>query len=385
MSAGPAWPLLERSLLQPVPEARYSDRTPVFEPDENDPLLQAYLDAPHVDGAESALSHLVEHHVRPLLGSIVRQKASATSAASRHDVEELLAEGVAHMVARLMDLRSGANPEPILSLSGYVAVVAYNAWHRFLRARFPVRARLKNRLRYIASHHPQLALWNAAATATCGLRKWQGRTAAPAASERLRSTVSRPDVLEREVLMRTGHDRNEACVAAEVIRFAGGPIALDELVDAVGAALGIADVEDAVWSGDDEDDSTGVESLPDTAPSVLTALTEREELSRIWSEIQELPVRQRLALLLNLKDAEGRGVIGLLPLTGTASIRSIADALEMPHAELAALWKELPLEDAAIAARLGLTRQQVINLRKSARGRLARRMRPQTRATNVGS
>jgi len=35
----------------------------------------------------------------------------------------------------------------------------------------------------------------------------------------------------------------------------------------------------------------------------------------------------------------------------------------------------LPLEDAAIAERLGLTRQQVINLRKSARARLARRMR----------
>src|SRR5262245_18823700 len=222
MSAGPAWPLLERSLLQPVPEARYSDRTPVFDPDENDPLLQTYLDAPHADGAESALSHLVERHVRPLLGSIVRQKASATSAASRHDVEELLAEGVAHLLARLMDLRSGANPEPILSLSGYVAVVAYNAWHRFLRARFPVRARLKNRLRYIASHHPQLALWNAGATAICGLRKWQGRTTAPAASERLRSAVSRPDVLERGVVMRIGPDRDDEGVAADGVGWAGG-------------------------------------------------------------------------------------------------------------------------------------------------------------------
>ena len=31
---------------------------------------------------------------------------------------------------------------------------AYNGWHRFLRERFPVRARLKNRLRYLCGHHP---------------------------------------------------------------------------------------------------------------------------------------------------------------------------------------------------------------------------------------
>jgi hypothetical protein len=35
----------------------------------------------------------------------------------------------------------------------------------------------------------------------------------------------------------------------------------------------------------------------------------------------------------------------------------------------------LPLDDATIAGLLGLTRQQVINLRKSARERLARRLK----------
>jgi hypothetical protein len=38
------------------------------------------------------------------------------------------------------------------------------------------------------------------------------------------------------------------------------------------------------------------------------------------------------------------------------------------------LWKELPLDDLTIAGRLGATRQQVINLRKSARARLVRRL-----------
>jgi hypothetical protein len=41
---------------------------------------------------------------------------------------------------------------------------------------------------------------------------------------------------------------------------------------------------------------------------------------------------------------------------------------------MAAVWNELPLEDAVIAERLGATRQQVINLRKCARARLSRRL-----------
>ena len=36
--------------------------------------------------------------------------------------------------------------------------------------------------------------------------------------------------------------------------------------------------------------------------------------------------------------------------------------------------EQMPLDDLTIAARLGVTRQQVINLRKSARARLTRRM-----------
>jgi len=52
----------------------------------------------------------------------------------------------------------------------------------------------------------------------------------------------------------------------------------------------------------------------------------------------------------------------------------MAKALEMPVEQLAALWRDLPLDDRALAVRLNATRQQVINLRASARRRLARRM-----------
>jgi hypothetical protein len=47
----------------------------------------------------------------------------------------------------------------------------------------------------------------------------------------------------------------------------------------------------------------------------------------------------------------------------------------MTDEELTEIWNALPLDDVAIAAHLGVTRQQVINLRKSARERLVRRMK----------
>ena len=98
-------------------------------------------------------------------------------------------------------------------------------------------------------------------------------------------------------------------------------------------------------------------------------------LGKLWSEICELPENQRAALLLNLKDSQGGGGVSLFQMTRVAAVPQIAQALCIAPEELAHMWAELPLDDLTIANRLGVTRQQVINLRKSARERLARRMR----------
>jgi hypothetical protein len=65
----------------------------------------------------------------------------------------------------------------------------------------------------------------------------------------------------------------------------------------------------------------------------------------------------------------------MFPAAGVATIAQVAAVVEVPLDELAALWPDLPLDDNTIAARLGGTRQQIINLRKSARDRLARRLK----------
>jgi hypothetical protein len=104
---------------------------------------------------------------------------------------------------------------------------------------------------------------------------------------------------------------------------------------------------------ENDDDRSGSLSgrLADARSDFAGELEQRSYLGKLWSEICELPERQRAALLLNLKDSQGGGGILLFQLTGVASIRKIAQALSIAPAELATLWGDLPLDDLTIANR----------------------------------
>jgi hypothetical protein len=146
----------------------------------------------------------------------------------------------------------------------------------------------------------------------------------------------------------------------------------DELVSLVGEVWGV------------DDPPVAPERAAQELPSVDVDPVERMELKRwmteLWNQICDLPQPQRAALLLNLRSGADQSAVALLPLAGVATIRQVAEVLGVPPEEFAELWNRLPLDDFAIAERLGVTRQQVINLRKSARERLTRRMGGKYRA-----
>jgi len=153
---------------------------------------------------------------------------------------------------------------------------------------------------------------------------------------------------------------------------AGGPVRVAELATIVEDVFGVATAP-AANRGGDVDESEEVTAISQD-PSPAEAFEQRDYLERLWGQIGLLPRHQRVALLLNLRDAAGRGMIGLLPLVGLATPTEIATVLEMPPKRLEAIWEELPREDEWIAEELGVTRRQVINFRKCARERLWRRM-----------
>jgi RNA polymerase sigma factor (sigma-70 family) len=331
----------------------------------HDPLIADFVDAIDDAEADRRLSALIEDHARPLALTIATRKLRQYTAPylSVEDVEDVVSEALLVLIDRLKALRDASSP-PIERFLDYTAVVVHNACSHHLRRRHPERARLKNRLRYLLTSDSRFAVWQTADDDVCGLVAWRSSPLSSSAVEALRRMTETSD--PRLTLPRgIDCDKRELTVCVDrLLRALGGAVEIDQLVSAIAQANGV-DVRHG------QVDPVQIAVAPQTGEA---AIDRRRYAERLWAEVRELPVRQRVALLLNLRDAGGEGVLWVLPLTGVASLREIASALEIPADELAALWKNLPLDDGAIAGRLECTRQQVINLRMSARKRLANRL-----------
>ena len=124
----------------------------------------------------------------------------------------------------------------------------------------------------------------------------------------------------------------------------------------------------------DELERNPLEQIPDPASleeKTLTALYFEQFVKALWPEIRMLPLKQRWALLLHFEKDEVMAFVQ----QGCCSLRQFAEVLETSPEEFAQWFGQLPLPDATLAARLGLTGRQVINLRKCARERLSRRLK----------
>jgi hypothetical protein len=218
------------------------------------------------------------------------------------------------------------------------------------------------------SHDATVALWtNEASGLICGFAQWRDRGAA--SHQRLFEKIRQDPVewIQTVGLVSVGINRAQlSSLLNALFQLSGSPIKLDDLVNIV------ADICREKDQPDEPLDT--VMNLAAPTLDFETILEQQHMLALLWQEVCELPRRQRLALLLNFKDARGQDLVSLLPYTRTATIEQIAKAIDFPLVEFLRLWNKLPLDDATIAELLGATRQQVINLRKCARERLERRM-----------
>lgn len=326
--------------------------------------LAAFLDAESDEAAMAALSDIFDPATERLLADAVRRGLQGSARAAA-DAEDVISETRVRLIRRLWAIRS-EGAEPIDDFGAYVATTATRTCYAHLRARFPARTRFRNQVRYCVTHHSHTMLesiddaWYCRSTAT--------RAAATRGSTR--QFVDAPAAfLSSHRLDRSGP---LASLIAAVLSRLDEPIEFDRLVDALALALGVIEARPAVATS--EADAQALEQLADRAPDRLRQLSDREELGALWREVAALPVNQRTALLLNLRDPDGGAALHVLPATGVVSREELAALLEIDVAALDELWDGLPMDDLKIAARLGLTRQQVINLRKSARARLARRV-----------
>ena len=337
-----------------------------------DHLLLEFIEATDEDQADLWLVTLIDEHavpiVREILGSSLRFHLSNNRAASTQDANDLFNDIIANLLSRLRKIRCDRAQGAVTDFRGYIAATAYNACNLYLRQKYPRRARLKNRLRYLLSHDATFALWtNEASGLICGFAQWRERGAG--SPQRFFEKIRQDPVewIQTVGLASVGIDRAHlANLANALLQWCGSPVKLDDLVNIV------ADICHEKDQPDQSLDTVMQLAAPTLDFDIM--LEQQHVLALLWQEVCDLPYRQRLALLLNLKDARGQDLVTLLPYTRMATIEQIAAAIDFPLVEFLRLWNKLPLDDATIAGMLGATRQQVINLRKCARERLERRM-----------
>ncbi len=327
-----------------------------------DELLRLYLSEPFEENYARFLDLLIENYALPLIEKSLRTKfhesASKGFFVSAADFEDLSSESCLRLVEKLAAMRNEPDDKAIRNFNGYAATIAFNTWKEFLSDDAPNRKSLKNKIRYAIDHGEKFDVWREKTGIYCGLFAHKRRT----------KQISTGDL--------TIHVREEFTD----FRNAALPDLLFGILEKANSALKINELTTIVarlWAIEDLPDI----SLDDFRENGFSSKKYRRsdfemrfDLAQIWDEIRELPINQRVALLYNLRDEAGREMLLMFFNAKIATLREIAEAMNLSREECAKILPLLPFNDQTIAEKMSLTAKQVANLRKVARENLRRRL-----------
>lgn len=346
-----------------------------------DEKLWPFLLATDEAAEEMCIESLLTKQAEPVIRQIITYKLRAYSSRngpgySDHEADDLNSEVFVKLLDSLRLCKENPQEKGIANFRGYVATTAYNACAERLRRKRPQHYNLRSKLRRLLTTMPGLALWRDERDELVGgFAVWKEKGMRVSRNALYRQLCDDPQAFSHQAL--PGKDVMRMTLpdlVAAMLDWAGGPVELDDLMAASAALLGVREQQEQLDEKEGFDGSLTMQ-LADPKADVAGEVAKRIYLRQVWEEICQLPVPQRMALLLNLRDEGGGCITVLWDYTGVAPLYQIAEALELPPEEFCRIWGNLPLEDLKIAELLGISRQQVINLRKAARERLARRMK----------
>ncbi len=309
------------------------------------------------------IEKIVSANLRNLLGS-------PAHFSQLQDIPDVQQEIIIRLLTYFKSLRENVKASPIAKVEDYVAKVSFNCCYEYKQRKYPQRFRLKKKLQYLLTHHTSLGLWQDEAQIWfCGLKAWGGDLSHWQIQSYQRTGQLLSDHLPldlRHVPDPTLRRNSAGEQVVELFNWSQQFIHLGDLIS----------IFQKWWNLSDE--TVQLEDYflaqPFDALKIDNSLDDGKKLKTVWSEITRLPVPQRKALLLNLRDSGDREVVTTLPALGIASLREIAACLERTPESLAQIWNTLPFSDQQIATEMGMERRQVINLRRTARERLIRRL-----------
>jgi RNA polymerase sigma factor (sigma-70 family) len=345
-----------------------------------DQLLLPYLHATDDSERQQHLDNLLFVHAGPVVRQALRRRLGFyldQSGINPHnqDAEDLYQEIMTKIVQALHDLRSPSARTSIQNLKQYVARIASNACNDVLRTKSPARARLKNNLRFLLTHHRDFAVWKMEGETLSGFAMWRDT------SKSLSSQRELFDIEEKLPNFRSTRLPSENIkevpltrIVTELFQWIGSPVELDVLVKVVATLLDVKDHP--------------IESLDDHAMANLEAriaagtvntgsrLEEHALLSSLWQSVRELSTEQRYVFCLGFEDQSGRDLFTVLLEAEVVTFRELAQELDRSTEAIVGLWSKMPMDDEDIAAEMKTTRAQVWKWRFRALQRLRKGLLP---------
>jgi DNA-directed RNA polymerase specialized sigma24 family protein len=347
---------------------------------EIDVLLHPYLQEENEERSRHLLAQLFTEQIDPVVRQIIGYRVGSQSARMKVGMPEqqendLHSEVIVRLLIKLRDLKSGNTDHGIKNFRSYAAVIAHNTCNEYSRRQNFQHGRLKDHLRYVLLNQPEFGLWHEEKAGwVAGFAIWRDRHSR---SNFMTSDESPEKFVQEKLDLGKNRRKTVAEQLALIFNATGRPVSFSHLIKIVALLRGV-DIRNTINNLVTTDPYVLSEApTADEKPSLESEVMQRLYLQKLWREICKLQLSQRTALLLNLidRDSGDRGLLISLADLRIATMREIADCLNLSTEKFAEIWLDLPWDDSRIALHLGTTRRKVIRLRLTARKLLAERMK----------
>jgi hypothetical protein len=326
-------------------------------------LYRLYLATEDDAEAEVLLGEILARSL-PIITKFFHNKPKSENY-TESDAEDLVSETLLKLTIFLRLQRESILVVEIENFEAYLYSICRSVFADFWRKKFADYANLTNRIRYLFKNETQrFSIWIIGKRQLCSLIKTKNK----------RSVLSNEAILELVKTAIPNHQiAAENILVIETLERANGWLYFKDLVVIIAKLLGVKNLP----RHENTDDSI-LDGFANDTDNLEETHNNRAKLLFLWNEIRELERLQKLCLLYNIRDKQGREVNTMWFECQIATLLELAEQFEVSETEMAPLLAVLPFSDVQAASILGISKdeknQKVSNLRKVARENLKRRM-----------